>query len=164
MFVDIPKIEVMLSDKEYIFLHSVLDDILYSFDAFTPPQDSQSLLLVSSSSITATTHTIPQPIPTPRTSIVTIVMKVTIHSAMLQLQENEHPLATFTINSFCMSFEDGGKQGDKLLLTHVNLSVQNILLSDDRVGKASSHQYIITPKDRDVTMLNLSLLEYQLCV
>lgn len=162
MFVDIPKIEVVLSDKEYMFLYGVLDDILHSLDAFTPPQESQSLLQPTPLRSPSTPLTTTQSTPA-RSSTVTLAMNVRVHSAILQLHQNEHPLATFAINEFSVSFEDGGKEGTEDLLMRVNVSVQNVLLSDNRTNKASPHyQYIVAPKDRDLTMLNFSFVEYPL--
>jgi hypothetical protein len=64
VFVDIPKIEVVLTYKEYIFLYGVLDDTIHSLDAFTPPQESQNLLLPAPAEATvATTPVLDQHAP-----------------------------------------------------------------------------------------------------
>lgn len=173
MYVDVPKIEVELSDKEYLFLYGVLEDTLHSLDAFTPPQESQSLIilpsesaatLVPSSHATPSTEphgtSPPSQNPPNQNTEITLAVKVQVHSAVLLLHQNGHPLATFAINDFSVCFEDGGKEGNEELLLRVNVSVQNFLISDTRADKASHYQYIVAPKNKDLTMLKLSFLEY----
>ena len=145
-----------------MFLHGVLDDTLHSLNAFKPPQEPQSLLLPAPL-YPPNTHptTAPHASPVARTSTTTLAVKVRVHSAVLQMYQNEHPLATFAINAFSVSFEDGGREGSEDLLMRVDVSVQNFLLSDNRTAKASPHyQYIVAPKNQDLTMLKLSFMEY----
>ena len=158
---------MVLSDKEYIFLYGVLDDTIHSLDTFTPPQETQSLLIptppTAPIALPATPSPSPSPSPPPptRNSTITLIVRIQVHSAVLQVHQNEHPLATFAINELAVSFEDGGKERDEDLLMRVQVSVQNVLLSDNRLDKASpQYQYIIAPKDRDMTMLNVTFVEY----
>jgi hypothetical protein len=166
----VPKIEVVLSDKEYVFLYGVINDTLASLEAFAPPKAEESAknqLLLPLSPVYASAHAqsqsthAPPTTAAPPSSTITLQVRVHVQSAILQLHQNQHPLAEFSINSFSVNFEDGGKEGDSELSMRVGASIENLLLVDKRTSKASSHYpYIVAPKNRDLTMLKVSFCEY----
>lgn len=154
-----------------MFLFEVLEETVHSFDTFVEPTDSQSLLLPTStppsghlSAVTPTSNQEPPPAPpvvAPKNSAITLQLQVHVSSAVLQLHQHKKPLAEFSISNFAVAFEDGGKDGEEELTMRLGVSVDNILLIDKREGKASPHYpYIIAPKNRDITMLKFSFLEY----
>ncbi len=55
--VDIPKIEVSLSDSEYLFLYGVMDDIMQSISTFKPAPISSEPLALPTPALIATTST-----------------------------------------------------------------------------------------------------------
>lgn len=162
---DVPKIEIVLSDKEYLFLFEVFEETLHSFDTFSPPDESQSLLLPTSPPPSHLTSSKDLPVESssapPKNSTITVQVQVHVASAVLQLRQHKKPLAEFSVDSFAVSFEDGGKEGEDELTTRLGVSVQNIQLVDQREGKASPHYpFVVAPKNRDVTMLTFSFCEY----
>jgi len=165
----VPKIEVVLSDTEYMFLYGVIKDTLRSLETFAPPPASDNNTLKSQLSLPplpepteASNDALAAPAPPP-SSTVTLQAQVVIHSAVLSLQLHQQPLAEFSINSVTVSFENGGRDGSAELVTKVNVEVANFLLVDKRVGKASPYyKYIVAPKNLDLTMLRVSFYEYPL--
>lgn len=172
MSIDVPKIEIVLSDTEYLFLYGVLGDTLQSLDSFAPPPAVDDSLLVPriptpvpqsqsptpQSPVPASPSPSPPPIPSTKT---TLQVKIEVHSAILALQLNAQPLAEFSINSVRLEFHNGGKEGDTDLVSKLNVEVANFLLMDKRKDKASPfYKYIVAPKDLDLTMLRLCRCEY----